>query len=73
MTKYAVLDLETTGLSPQDDRIVEIGILYINERGEEERYAGSLLNPLRAIEKTCVRRLTHSGRYKRIYPATKQV
>jgi DNA polymerase III epsilon subunit-like protein len=35
MTKYAVLDLETTGLSPQDDRIVEIGILYINERGEQ--------------------------------------
>jgi DNA polymerase III epsilon subunit family exonuclease len=49
MTRYAVLDIETTGLSPQDDRIVEIGVLYINENGHEERYAGSLLNPLREI------------------------
>lgn len=33
---YAVIDTETTGLSPTTDRIIELVIIGLNERGEQE-------------------------------------
>jgi DNA polymerase III epsilon subunit family exonuclease len=49
MKGYAVLDLETTGLSATADRIVEIGVLMLDRTGVEQRFAGTLVNPSRAI------------------------
>lgn len=42
---YAVLDLETTGLSPSSDRIVEICVLLIDASGREERCLVSYVHP----------------------------
>lgn len=44
MDAYIVLDLETTGLSPQQDRILEIGALKIEEDQITDRYQ-TLINP----------------------------
>ena len=42
--KYVAFDLETTGLSPQTDRIIEIGAVYV-ENGQVERSFSQLVNP----------------------------
>lgn len=53
MAGYAVIDLETTGLFPQKhDRVVEIGVVLLDERGEFEREWSSLVNPERDIGPT---------------------
>lgn len=44
MDAYIVLDLETTGLSPQQDRILEIGALKVEEDRITDRYQ-TLINP----------------------------
>ena len=49
MNGFAVLDLETTGLSADNDRIIEIGVLMLDPAGQEERYIGSLVNPFMTI------------------------
>ena len=41
---YIALDLETTGLSPAEDRILEIGAVKVENGRIRERY-GTLLNP----------------------------
>jgi len=44
-----VLDLETTGLSVENDRIIEVGVLFLDAQGHEQRFAGTLINPKRRI------------------------
>lgn len=42
--RYAVIDIETTGLSPSADRIIEISIVYV-ESGEIINPYSQLINP----------------------------
>lgn len=44
----AVIDVETTGLEPADDRIIEIGIVHF-EDGEVEEIYGQLIDPERNL------------------------
>lgn len=44
----AVLDVETTGLEPEDHRVTEVGIIHF-ERGEIADEYGQLVNPQRPI------------------------
>jgi DNA polymerase III epsilon subunit family exonuclease len=46
-TGFAVVDVETTGFSPEDDRIVEVGIVTLDNRGEEVGSFSSLIDPRR--------------------------
>lgn len=55
---YAVVDVETTGLSPVRDRIVEIGVVLLDESGEPEGEWQSLVNPLRGMGAVFVHGLT---------------
>src|SRR4051794_33011169 len=48
----AVIDVETTGLSPRTDRVVEIGIVLLDERGEVEAEFETLVNPGRDVGPT---------------------
>lgn len=47
---YVSIDLETTGLSPRTDKIIEIGAVKIIEGIPRERFA-SFVNPGRKLEK----------------------
>lgn len=52
---YAVIDLETTGFSPaRGDRIVEVGIVLIDETGTVEDEWTTLINPQRDVGATHV-------------------
>lgn len=42
---YAVIDFETTGLSPRADRIVEVAIARVDARGQIEDEFATLVNP----------------------------
>jgi DNA polymerase-3 subunit epsilon/ATP-dependent DNA helicase DinG len=48
MTTYVALDIETTGLDPARDRIIEIGAVRFSASGEEGEFA-SLINPGRRL------------------------
>src|ERR687886_2108778 len=48
----AVLDVETTGLSPRTDRIVELGVVLLDDRGEVEAEFETLINPGRDVGPT---------------------
>ncbi len=45
---YVIVDLETTGLSPKLDKIIEIGAIKIRDGKEEARFE-TFVNPARAI------------------------
>ncbi len=49
MPVFVAFDLETTGLSPQTDRIVEIGAIQFDESGADLGTFQSLVNPLRSV------------------------
>ena len=51
-TEFATLDLETTGLSPKRDRVIEIGIIRTSESGETISTFSSLINCGRDVGKT---------------------
>ena len=51
-TPFAVVDLETTGLSPQYDRIVEIAIVVLRPGQEPELVLDTLVNPERSMAGT---------------------
>lgn len=44
-TGYAVIDLETTGLSPARDAVLEIGLVLLDCQGGVEREWATLVNP----------------------------
>ncbi|QCX26972.1 3'-5' exonuclease [Nocardioides jishulii] len=53
MTGYTVLDLETTGLFPQQhDRVIEIGIVSVSDEGEVLEEWSTLVNPGRDVGPT---------------------
>lgn len=45
---FTVFDVETTGMSPREDRIVEIGAVRISQAGMHDRFQ-ALVNPGRPI------------------------
>lgn len=48
--RYAVLDVETTGLTPASgDRVVEIAVIVLDDRFRVVRFFESLVQPLRRI------------------------
>ena len=50
MSLFAVLDVETTGLSPaQGDRVVEIAVVVLDEQFQVVRMFDSLVHPQRSI------------------------
>lgn len=50
MPGYAVIDFETTGLVPErGDRVVEVGIVLLTERGQREDSWTTLVNPKRDV------------------------
>lgn len=49
--KFAVIDVETTGLNPLTDRIIEIGIVFIEDGSEVSRYS-QLIHPGRRLPST---------------------
>src|SRR3989304_5589707 len=48
LTTYVAFDLETTGLDPQSDAIIEIGAVKFTREGVLEQFA-TLVNPYRPI------------------------
>lgn len=42
---WVVIDAETTGLSPKEHRIVELGVIVLDERGNAMGEAGTLVHP----------------------------
>lgn len=44
---YAVVDVETTGLSPRADRVVQIAVTLLDDAGAVERSWSTLVNPQR--------------------------
>lgn len=53
MSGYTVIDFETTGLSPRhNDRVVEIGVVYVSHDGEIQGSWETLVNPGRDVGPT---------------------
>src|SRR4051794_13212223 len=50
----AVVDLETTGVLPSDDRVVEIGVVLLDDGGAVEHEFSTLVDPGRDIGPTSV-------------------
>ena len=50
MREYVTLDLETTGLEPKKDRIIEIGAVKVKDGAVEAEYS-TLVNPQMQIPK----------------------
>ncbi|MCO5219506.1 MAG: exonuclease domain-containing protein [Thermomicrobiales bacterium] len=48
LPEYVALDVETTGLNPQYDDIIEVALIVFNEREEISRYS-QLVKPRRAL------------------------
>ncbi|MCO5216276.1 MAG: 3'-5' exonuclease [Thermomicrobiales bacterium] len=48
LPEYVALDVETTGLNPQYDDIIEVALIIFNEREEISRYS-QLVKPRRAL------------------------
>ncbi|MHB8572312.1 MAG: helicase C-terminal domain-containing protein [Candidatus Dormibacteria bacterium] len=47
-TEYVALDIETTGLVPEEDRLIEVGAVIFDRDGVRDRYS-SLVNPHRRL------------------------
>ncbi|HRY09595.1 MAG TPA: exonuclease domain-containing protein [Candidatus Nanopelagicales bacterium] len=59
MSGYTVVDVETTGLSPEHhDRIVEIGVVYVSHDGEIQDHWSTLVNPQRDVGPTRIHGIT---------------
>jgi DNA polymerase III subunit epsilon len=50
----AVVDLETTGVLPSTDRVVEVGVVLLDDAGTVEQEFGTLVDPSRDIGPTSV-------------------
>ena len=59
MSGYTVIDVETTGLSPEThDRIVEIGVVYVSDDGTIQDRWSTLVNPQRDVGPTRIHGIT---------------
>ena len=59
MAGYTVIDVETTGLSPEHhDRIVEVGVVYVSHQGEVQDHWSTLINPQRDVGPTRIHGIT---------------
>lgn len=48
LTEYVALDVETTGLNPQNDSVIEVAVIVFNEREEISRYS-QLVRPKHSV------------------------
>ena len=55
---FAVIDVETTGFSPEVERIIEVGVVVLDPLGEETGWFCSLVDPGRDPGPTSVHRIT---------------
>jgi len=55
---YAVVDVETTGLSARSDRIVELAVVRVDEAGHVEDEWATLLNPGRDLGPQAIHRIS---------------
>lgn len=60
-TRWVVVDVETTGLSPTADRIVELAIVTIDSAGTVIDEYATLLDPGRDVGPTWVHRITNDA------------
>jgi DNA polymerase-3 subunit epsilon len=49
---FVVFDIETTGLSPKSDRMIEIGLIRTDNLGNPLAYWSSLINPQQSVTAT---------------------
>lgn len=59
-SKYAVIDIESTGLDPEVDRIIEIGIIHLDSHFHDQGSWHSLVRPLVPVAATHIHGLTDS-------------
>ncbi len=55
---FAVIDVETTGFSPEAERIIEVGVVILDTLGEETGWFCSLVDPGRNPGPTHIHRIT---------------
>lgn len=55
---YAVVDVETTGLDPLSDRIIDIGVILADENAQPYEHYTTRINPLRPVGATFIHGLT---------------
>lgn len=55
---YAIVDTETTGLSVRRDRIIEIGVVIVDQQFRECGRWGSLINPEKRITNSAIHGIT---------------
>lgn len=58
MSGYTVLDLETSGFSPRQDRVVEIGLVHVSDDGMIREHWATLVNPDSDVGPTYVHGIT---------------
>lgn len=56
--KFSIIDIETTGFSPRNDRIVELSVLVIDKNGDILDAMHTLVSPERAMGATAVHGIT---------------
>lgn len=58
-TGFAVLDFETTGFSPKNgDKVVEVGLVLLDQQGNPESTYSTLVNPRRDVGATKIHGIT---------------
>jgi len=55
---FAVIDVETTGFSPDDERIIEVGVVLLGPDGVETGSFSTLVDPRRDPGPTSIHRIT---------------
>jgi DNA polymerase III epsilon subunit family exonuclease len=70
---YAVIDVETTGFSPQRDRIVEIAIVLVSAQGTVDEVWSTLINPDQSTGPSHIHGITNTDvrnapRFKDVLP-----
>ncbi|MBT2534506.1 DEAD/DEAH box helicase [Arthrobacter sp. ISL-48] len=70
---YAVIDVETTGFSPQRDRIVEIAIVHVSAEGTVDDVWSTLINPDQSTGPSHIHGITNTDvrnapRFKDVLP-----
>jgi DNA polymerase-3 subunit epsilon len=56
--EFAVIDVETTGIYPKNDRIIEIAILRLDKQGQQLTEYTTLINPQRDLGPTHIHNIT---------------